>query len=157
MNFRTEEEKTNDMIIYEKKAQAGAIVAEYKKVAKKANISALISAVVLCSIAFPVFFIPAYDSEIIIGMIATVLTVLLLVLFVRFLTGSILTRSLPSFMKWGSLSARWTEARRDMHDLQEKFAEQKAFADDIDTAEKKLLDLSERLIAFAKDNEINAE
>ena len=150
MNFRTEEEKTRDMIIFEKKAQAGAIVDEYKKVAKKANISAFISAIVLCAIAFPVFFIPAYDSEIIVGMIATVLTVLLLVLSVRFLTGSILTRSLPSFMKWGSLSARWTEARRDMHELEEKFAEQKAFADDIDNAEKKLVDLSEMLIAFEK-------
>ena len=157
MNFRTEEEKTRDMIIFEKKAQAGAIVDEYKKVAKKANISALISAIALCAIAFPVFFIPAYDSEIIVGMIATVLTVLLLVLSVRFLTGSILTRSLPSFMKWGSLSARWTEARRDMHELEEKFAEQKAFADDIVNAEKKLVDLSEMLIAFAKENEINAE
>ena len=157
MNFRTEEEKTRDMIIFEKKAQAGAIVDEYKRVAKKANISAFISAIVLCAIAFPVFFIPAYDSEIIVGMIATVLTVLLLVLSVRFLTGSILTRSLPSFMKWGTLSARWTEARRDMHELEEKFAEQKAFADDIDNAEKKLVDLSEMLIAFAKENEINAE
>lgn len=157
MNFRTEEEKTRDMIIFEKKAQAGAIVDEYKRVAKKANISAFISAIVLCAIAFPVFFIPAYDSEIIVGMIATVLTVLLLVLSVRFLTGSILTRSLPSFMKWGSLSARWTEARRDMHELEEKFAEQKAFADDIVNAEKKLVDLSEMLIAFAKENEINAE
>jgi hypothetical protein len=157
VNFRTEEEKTRDMIIFEKKAQAGAIVDEYKKVAKKANISAFISAIVLCAIAFPVFFIPAYDSEIIVGMIATVLTVLLLVLSVRFLTGSILTRSLPSFMKWGSLSARWTEARRDMHELEEKFAEQKAFADDIDNAEKKLVDLSEMLIAFAKENEISAE
>ena len=157
MNFRTEEEKTRDMIIFEKKAQAGAIVDEYKRVAKKANISAYISAIVLCAIAFPVFFIPAYDSEIIVGMIATVLTVLLLVLSVRFLTGSILTRSLPSFMKWGSLSARWTEARRDMHELEEKFAEQKAFADDIVNAEKKLVDLSEMLIAFAKENEINAE
>ena len=157
MNFRTEEEKTRDMIIFEKKAQAGAIVDEYKRVAKKANISAFISAIVLCAIAFPVFFIPAYDSEIIVGMIATVLTVLLLVLSVRFLTGSILTRSLSSFMKWGTLSARWTEARRDMHELEEKFAEQKAFADDIDNAEKKLVDLSEMLIEFAKENEISAE
>ncbi len=157
MNFRTEEEKTRDMIIFEKKAQAGAIVDEYKRVAKKANISAFISAIILCAIAFPVFFIPAYDSEIIIGMIATALTVLILVLSVRFLTGSILTRSLPSFMKWGTLSARWTEARRDMHELEEKFAEQKAFADDIDNAEKKLVDLSEMLIAFAKENEISAE
>ena len=157
MNFRTEEEKTRDMIVFEKKAQAGAIVDEYKKVAKKANVSAVISAVILCAIAFPVFFIPAYDSEVIAGMIATVLTVIALVLSVRFLTGSILTRSLPSFMKWGSLSARWTEARRDMHELEEKFAEQKAFATDIDDAEKKLLDLSEMLIAFAEENEITAE
>lgn len=157
MNFRTEEEKTNDMIIYEKKAKAGDIVKEYKRVAKKANVSAVIAAVILSSIAFPIFFEPAYNNELVLGMVSAALMVVILVVGIRFLTGAIITRSLPAFMKWGTLSARWTEARSDMHSLEEKMAEQKAFPDDVEKAEEKLISLSEMLIAFAEENEIEAE
>lgn len=154
MALRTEEEKTRDILMYEIKAEAGEICEKYKKTNKLANTVTLVAAVAASVIAFPLFY-RAYGNESIVLMITILLSALLAVFFARFVTGAILSHSLSVFLKWGSLSAKWEAARKDMHDLEEKFAEERAFENDITSAEKKLMSVSKELIEFAKENKID--
>ena len=151
---RSEEEKTADILLYEKKARAKEICDSYEKIKKKAE-SAEIAAVVLFSaIAFPIFY-KFYDTESILGMILTVLCVIFLTVASRLAVGAVLARSLKAFVNWGRLSERWTYARKNMHELEEKFADQTVFEDDIRKAEEKLVAASDALIEFATEHNIN--
>lgn len=153
MSFRSEEEKTRDILMYEIKAQAGEIREKYKKTNKLANTVTLITAAVAIFAGSPLFY-SAYGNESIVLMLTVAVTALLLIIGARFITGAVLSHSLSTFLKWGSLSAVWEAARKDMHAIEEKFADQRAFEDDIIKAEKKLMSASHALIDFAKENNI---
>ena len=153
MSFRSEEEKTRDILMYETKAEAGEIREKYKKTNKLANTVTLITAIVVLIAGFPLFY-SAYGNESIVLMLTVVVVALLLIIGARFVTGAILSYSLSVFLKWGSLSAAWEAARKDMHAIEEKFAEDRAFENDIIKAEKKLMSASQALIDFAKENNI---
>lgn len=153
MAFRSEEEKTRDILMYETKAEAGEIREKYIKTNKLANTVTLITAVVVVIAGFPLFY-SAYGNESIVLMLTVVIASLLLIIGARFVTGAILSHSLSVFLKWGSLSAKWEAARKDMHTLEEKFAEDRAFENDITEAETKLMSVSKSLIEFAKKNNI---
>lgn len=150
---RTEEEKTRDMIMYEKKAMAKEICDLYDKTKKKANLATLISAVVFGIAAFPVFY-KAYDSESIIGMILVIAGVALLAVASRIATGAILSRSLAVFLKWSTLCEKWKEARRVMHEYEARFADQTVFEEDLKKAEKRLMDACDALNAYANEHGI---
>ena len=156
MYSRTEEEKTRDIMLYEKKARAGAIAKAYEKANKLSDLVTVIAAVAAFAVAAP-FFYKAYDSESILGMILIILGAVLIVASARLITGAVRTRSLFVYMKWGSLSSKWTIARKDMHDYEAKFAEQTVFEPDLKKAEKALMDASDRLIAFAEKHDIKYE
>lgn len=153
MSFRSEEEKTRDILMYETKAEAGEIREKYKKTNKLANTVTLITAIVVLIAGFPLFY-SAYGNESIVLMLTVVVVALLLIIGARFIMGAILSHSLSTFLKWGSLSAAWEAARKDMHAIEEKFAEDRAFENDIIKAEKKLMSASQALIDFAKENNI---
>ena len=150
---RTEEEKTRDIIMYEKKAESKEICELYDKTKKKADIVTLIAAVVFAVCAFPVFY-NAYDSESIVGMLLVIAGVVILTLLARILTGAILVRSLSVFLKWGTLCAKWKEARKIMHDYEAKFADQTVFEEDLKKAEKRLIDACDALNSYAKEHGI---
>ena len=153
MAYRSEEEKTRDIRMYEIKAEAGEIREKYLKTNKLTKTVTFAAAIVFFASAIP-FFYNAYGNENIILMIVILLAALLLTVSARFVTGAILSHSLSVFLKWGSLSAKWEIARKDMHTLEEKFAEQRAFENDISDSEKKLMAVSRELIDFAKKNNI---
>ena len=155
-SFRSEEEKAKDILIYEKKAKAGDIAKKYEKTKKRADLATVIAAAVLLAAASPVFY-NAYDTENLSGMALIALTVILLTAAVRLTVGAILSRSLHTFIKWGSLCAKWTYARKDMHDCEEKFADQKLFEDDMKKVEGRLMDICEALISFAEEKGINTD
>ena len=150
---RSEEEKTQDIQMYETKAAAKDICDLYEKVNKKARLASLIAFVALMFVAVPLFY-KAYDTESIIGMIATVLSLVVLTYTAKAVTGGVLSHSLFVFIKWGGLCQRWKAARVTMHELEAKFAEQTVFEPDLKKAEKKLMDASFALIDFAKENKI---
>lgn len=153
---RSEEEKTQDIQMYEKKAAAKDICDAYDKINKKAKLVSFITLAVLLLVAFPVFY-KAYDTESIIGMIAVVLSLVLLTYVAKLIAGGVLSHSVTVFVKWGGLCQSWRSARINMHELEAKFAEQTVFEPDLKKAEKKLLDASDALINFAKDNKITNE
>lgn len=148
---RTEEEKTRDMIMYEKKATAKEICDLYGKTKKKADIITLIAAVVFAVCAFPLFY-KAYDGESIIGMILVIAGVALLTILARMIAGAILVRSLSVFLKWGSLCAKWKDSRKIMHDYEARFADQTVFEEDLKKAEKRLMDACDALNSYAKEH-----
>ena len=142
---RTEEEKTQDIILYEKKAQALEITK------RKVNIVTLVAAVAFAAVAFP-FFYRAYDSESLLGIAASVAVAAILVIAARLVSGAVFCRSLSVYIKLSSLCSAWTEARKNMHGLEEKFADQTVFEPDLKKAEEALIGLSDKRIEFAKIN-----
>ncbi|MBE6586974.1 MAG: hypothetical protein E7647_01005 [Ruminococcaceae bacterium] len=153
---RTEEEKTRDIIMYEKKAHAREICELFEKKKKRADIVTVCSAVVFAAAAFPLFY-KAYDSESIIGMLSVILSAVLLTVLARLVAGAVLTRSLKVFLKWGSLCTRWKEARKEMHDYEAKFTDQTVFEADMKKAEKRLMDACDALNSFAEKHGITVD
>ncbi|MBQ2730078.1 MAG: hypothetical protein IJF69_04825 [Clostridia bacterium] len=153
---RTEEEKTKDILMYEKKAKASAICEKYEKVKKRASLATFISAVVCTCAAAPLFY-RAYDKESFVGMILTVASAVLITICVRVTVGTLISHSLPVYLKWGSLSQKWKAARAVMHEYEAKFAEQTVFEADMKKAEEKLMAISEELISFAESKGIETE
>lgn len=139
--------------MYETKAAARDICDAYEKINKKACLASFLAFVVLTFIAVPVFY-RAYDTESIVGMIAVVLSLVVLTYAAKLVTGGVLSHSLAVFVKWGGLCQSWKSARVNMHELEAKFAEQTVFEPDLKKAEKKLMDASHALIDFAKENGI---
>ncbi len=153
---RTEEEKTRDIIMYEKKAEAREICELYEKKKKRADLVTVIAAAAIAIGAFPLFY-NAYDSESIIGMILVIAGAAALTIVARIIAGAILVRSLAVFLKWGSLCEKWKDARKVMHDYEAKFADQTVFEEDLKKAEKRLMDACDTLIAYAKEHGIKPE
>lgn len=153
---RSEEEKSRDMIMYETKARAGELCRLFEDKKKKANMVTVVAAIILCVAGYPLFF-NAYDKENILGMLLCSGGIVLLTLLARLSAGAILCRSLPKYFRWASLCTAWKAARSEMHDYEAKFADQTVFEPELKKAEKKLMDASDRLIAFAEKNGISAE
>jgi len=147
--IRSEEEKTQDMILYEKKAKAADIVEKYDKAKRKSNIAAAVAAIV-CVIASYSFFYKAYDTEELLAMALIILAVVLVIFLAKTITGAIAAKVSPiKLLRLGSLCTKWRDARKEMHRLEEKYADQTAFADDVTKAEHRLLRASDALIEFA--------
>lgn len=156
MYSRTEEEKSNDIMVYERKAKAAAITKKYEKTDKKAKFIMLICAVLSLAVAAP-FFYKAYDSESIVLMAIIAATVIACIIASRLIGGAVISRSLATYIKWGTLSAKWTAARKDMHTYEASFAEGTVFEPELKRAEKVLMDASDALIEFAKAKGIEYE
>lgn len=153
---RTEEEKSQDIIIYEKKTKARDVCDLYSKIKKRADLATLISAVLFCAVAAP-FFYKAYDGEKIVPMLIIALLVVLLTVAARLVTGAVLCGSISKFVKWGNLTQKWKTARANLHEYEAKFAEQTVFEPDLRKSETTLMDLCEEVIAFAKAYSIETE
>lgn len=145
---RTEEEKTVDIIMYEKKAESMEICSLFDEKKKITNLVSVIAVAVFTACGFPLFY-KAYDGESIVGMLLVIAGVALLTLIARLTAGAILCRSLPVFIKWGSLCRKWTEARKTMHEYEARFADQTVFEEDLKKAEKALMDACDALNSYA--------
>jgi|GEM_PF-2873721 len=149
--MRTEEEKTRDLVLYEKKATAKDICERYDKqnrISYFGGAAALVVGVI--SLWGP--FWHAFDTENIWGMVYILAGIAAASLCGRYAFGGIMMKGKNPivFIKWGALSRRWRWANKDMQKLSEKFADQTAFEDDVQRAEERLLAVSERIIAFAE-------
>ncbi len=153
---RTEEEKSRDLIMYETKAKAAEIYEKYETIHKKANLFAFIGCIVLIASGIPLFYL-SYDRESFAGMAAVFFGVIILTALVRLSVGAVLSRSIPVFIKWGTLCAKWKSARADMHEYEARFAEQTVFEADIKKAEEKLMCACDELIAFANKHNISID
>lgn len=144
---RTEDEKTQDIILYEKKAKAADIVEKYDNAKRKSNIIAAVAAIA-SFIASYSFFYKAYDTENLLGMVLIILAVVFVAFLAKTITGGIATGSPIKFIRLGSLCTKWKDARGEMHRIEGKYADQTAYADDVTKAESRLLAASEKLISY---------
>lgn len=150
---RTEEEKTQDMLIYEKKAKAASLCESYNKVKKKTDLFAFLAFLLSAGIGTP-FFFKAYDGEMIIAMILIIIGVAAFTVGTKIVSGAILAHSLTVFVKWGTLSAKWTVLRKELHKFEAAFEDQTVFEPDLKKAESRLLETCDALIAFAEKHRI---
>lgn len=153
---RTEEEKTQDMLIYEKKAKAASLCEIYNKIKKKTDLFAFFAFILSAGVSTP-FFLKAYDGEMIIAMILIIVGIAVFTVGSKIISGAILARSLPMFVKWGTLSAKWTALRKELHKFEAAFEDQTVFEPDLKKAEKRLLEACDALIAFAEKHGIEID
>ena len=144
------------MIMYETKATAASICKGFERIKRRSGIATAIAFFVLC-FAFSPLIYNAYDKENIVGLIICALAVIILTVVAGFVTGAILSRSLKTYLSMQKLCTKWAYARKEMHEYEAKFADQTVFEPDLKKAEKRLMDASEALIAYAKDRGIEFE
>lgn len=148
-----DDKKTEDIVFYEKKAEARELLAAFDKKLKKARLICIVlTAAALCALAGPM--LDAYDSE------QVALLALLAVGAAAFcaasfaVAGALLCRSFTVFFRWRSLKAKFKSAEERMDKMIERSSEKTAYAPDAYKAEAALYDISEKVIIFGEKNNI---
>lgn len=142
--MRSEEEMSEDILIYEKKYSARQRLAVFEKKQKRCRIICA-AAYVVSFAAAAKFMLWAYDSE------RVALLFLLLGAWVLFgalvyaAAGSISCRSMGRFLLWSRLASGFKSAQQFMHKTEERFAEGTVYDDDVIKAEEKLTSLADRI------------
>lgn len=150
--MRSEEEKTEDILYYEKKAIAREYIEAFEKTLARARIITAVCTVAAFAAAIG-SILRAYDSE---NTAFVIIAALALVVFAALLftvSGAVMCRSLTGFFKWCTLRSKFRSAEEMMNKLEEKFLDNTAFEPDVKAAESDLLKSAEKILNFAKKQE----
>lgn len=145
--MRIEDEKTRDVIVYEKRYKAEEVLASVKKWKRGALVWAAAGAVVLFA-AMISFIVRAYDEEKVALMAILVGALVLGVIAVYFAGGSVKAKSAKRFAVGCSLLRKWNNALADFEVIEEKSLEKTAMPGEIDKYEEKLVSLADKIAEF---------
>lgn len=147
--MRSEEQKSKDLIIHEKRYRANEVLDVIKVWRRKATVICAISAVVLFAVLIS-FIIAAYDAQNIILMAALVAAYFVLVILSYNIGGAVIAKSYSAFRGAKKLAKKWEYALLDFEAMEDKVAERTAMPGDMEKCEAKLIDVATTLISFAE-------
>lgn len=147
--MRSEEEKTEDILYYEKKARAREYVEAFeKKLSHTRVITAVCTAAAFAAAIGSL--LGAYDRENTALVVGIALALAVFAVLIYIVSGAIMCRSLTAFFKWRALRAKFRFAEEIMSKVEEKFLDNTAFEPDVKKAESDLLASAEKILAFAE-------
>lgn len=147
--MRSEEEKTEDILYYEKKARAREYIEAFEKKLVRARIITAVCTAVLFAAAVG-SLLSAYDSENTALVAVMALTIVVFAALIFTVSGAVMCRSLTAFFKWRMLRAKFRSAEELMNRVEEKFLDNTAFEPDVKKAESDLLESAEKILDFAE-------
>lgn len=144
--MRSEEEKTEDILFYEKKAKARELLGCFKK--KLRIIRVMCVMITAAAALYPIIL--AYDSGKLWILLATAAAAAVFALTVFFVCGAAVCRSLSKFLKWHRLTVKFEGAEDDMKRLEEKFLDGTAFEPEVDATEDLILKLADEILKLGE-------
>ncbi len=145
--MRFDEEKTRDVVVYEKRYKAEEVLGGVKKWKRAALVSAAIGAVVLFCVMIA-FIIRAYDAENVSLMAVLIGAYLVGVGAVYFVGGTVKAGSAARFVRGCGLLRAWSWAVSDFEQITDKSAEKTAMPGDVEKYEEKLVSLADKIAEF---------
>ena len=147
--MRSEAEKTQDMILHEKRYRAKEIIDVLKAWKRKALIACAICAVAVFA-ALISFVMAAYDAQNLLLAAAFVAAWILSMVIAYFVMGSVSALGLVPFKKGMSLMTKWNDATAYFDAMENKVAERTAMPGDMEKAENNLISVADALASFAE-------
>ena len=147
--MRSEEQKSRDIIIHEKRYRANEILETINAWKRKAAVVCAISAVVLFSVLIS-FIMAAYDDQNIVLMAVLLVAYLALTVVSYYVGAAAFAKSLGAFCSAKKLAKKWDYAILDFEAMEDKVAERTAMPGDMEKCEAKLIDVATTLISFAE-------
>ena len=147
--MRSEEQRSKDVIIHEKRYRANEILDAIKVLRRKALIIGAVSAVALFAILIS-FIFAAYDAQNIPLMAALIVLYFLLLILAYNIGGAVTAKSYPAFRGAVKLFKKWNYALLDFEAMEEKVIERTAMPGDMEKAEDKLIACADILIAYGE-------
>ena len=147
--MRSEEQKSKDLIIHEKRYRANEILETVKAWKRKATVVCAISAVVFFAVLIS-FILAAYDAQNVILMASLIALYFVLVILSYYIGGAVISKSFAAFSGAKKLAKKWDYALLDFEAMEDKVAERTAMPGDMEKSESKLIDVATTLISFAE-------
>ncbi len=147
--MRSEEQKTRDVIIHEKRYRANEILEIIKAWRRRATVVGAISAVAAFAVLIS-FILGAYDAQNIALMAALIALYFAVVLVSYNVGGALMAKSYAAFRGALKLGRKWDDAILDFEAMEDKVAERTAMPGDMEKAEDKLLSVADTLASFAE-------
>lgn len=147
--MRSEEQKSQDIIIHEKRYRANEILEIIKVWKRKAAVICAVSAVVFFAVLIS-FILAAYDAQNLILTASLIAAYFLLVILSYNIGGAVTSGGFGAFRNAKKLAKKWDYALLDFEAMEDKVAERTAMPGDMEKCESKLIDVATTLASFGE-------